>query len=819
MAIKGRRGKLYPPVDQAYAEAVGIDEIEWERIVDRLGRPPNHFECSIFASLWSEEVSNKSSSSLLDTIRREQPDVINVPGSQVGLVEVGDGQYLALRIVHNNHQTQLEPNYGAQTAIDQSLEELATVGARPLGIMTLLRFGAHDLVKNQRLFQGVVEGIGGYGNRFGSPIIGGELYFHKRYNKGLVVNSGAIGLVNNDHAFHQVEVPFRSPVLYVGSPTGRDGLPTQDVEQEDLIRASKTAEKLIKISDPLLANRMISACAEAVEAGVLQEIVAVGAGGLAVATFDMARRVNRPILLDIDRIPLRGRQELKPLETILSESSERLLVVTRREHHRPLTQIFHKWDLTSVKVGEVNDADGIEFYWNHYIAADIPFQFAIGGAVEKTIEVVKFPPMLKRRDGSTDQADQIRKRKRKVEDEWSLVREVALAQEMDDDKEIECPKNLEDVWLDLLADPNLCSRKAMYELFDQVVGANTVVRPGGDAAVLRLRADKDSDRSEQEEQGEDPDQGPHMSHRGLAFTLDSNSLYVSMEPYLGTVQTIAEGMRNLAATGARPVALAHCLNFGHAENYKEISDLSEAIRGLGDASHIWKIPILSENVSLGNGTDGTPTLPTPAVLMAGLIKDVRNVCTVGFRRRGDVILLLGLTKNEIGCSEYANYTHKRVNRLVPDIDFDVEKKVCSLVVDLIDDQLLCSAHDLSGGGLAVALTESCMAGRKPIGARFTVDPQVFETPNGPVPLRRDAALFSESSGRFLISCDSAKEEEIRNRCAEQDIPITGRGEVGGKMVAIDGAVEVELPISTTYRLWMHRMEHLLGHREREDELN
>lgn len=804
MAIKVRRGKLYPAVEQDFAASLGLDEIEWDRIVDRLGRPPNHFECRVFATLWSESVSNKSSSALLQAIEREMPEVRTVPGSHVGVVDIGDGTHLALRIVQNNKPSFLEPFYGAQTAMDSALEELATIGARPLCLLNMLRFGSHELIRNQRLFQGVTDGISAFGMRYGVPVVGGELYFHERYNGETMVNSGVVGLLNSENALKVEEVPYGSPVLYVGAKTGLDGL-EEEVDTENVLLESQIKKRnTLKISDPLLANRLVSACAEAIEKGVLRELIAVGFGGLAVGIFDLSRRINRPILLDIDRIPLRV-NEMDPLDIILSESSERVLMITEKGKHRELNKILHKWDLASVKVGEVNDSDGIEFYWNHYQAADIPFQFAVEGAEKKSYEVVQFPPMLKR-SAKNDDADKARRRKRKIVDEWSLIREVALSkEESDDDQDIDCPKDLEDVWLDLMANPNLCSRAPMYRLFDQVVGANTVQRPGGDSAVLRVRnlnyGGVSLEKTEEEE--------AHSS-RAVAVTLDSNSLYVSMEPYLGTVQTVAESMRNLAAVGARPSGLAYCMNFGNPESYKDVCDLAESIRGLGDASRIWDIPILSKQIALGHGTDANPILPTPSVLMAGVLPDLNKACTSGFKNKGDVILLLGLTENEIGCSEYTSYVHKKINKLVPDINFEKEKQTCELVIRLIEQELLASAHDLSGGGLAAALTESCMSRRRPIGCVFHIDDQVFDSPNGPIPLRRDAALFSETSARFLVSCRPENEEEVRSLCEEFEIPVTGRGLVGGANLRVEGAASVELPISTTYKLWVHRLESLLG---------
>ncbi len=775
MAIKVRRGKLYPPIDINEGFALGLDELEWEKVVDRLGRPPNHFECSIFAALWSEQVSNKSSASLLETIEREMSEVLSVPGSQIGMVEVAPNCLVALRVASNNQQAFIDPYYGSQTAMDGAIEELSSVGARPLALFNMFRFGAFELIKNQRLFQGVVDGVGAFGTKYGAPILGGDLYFHRRYNGGVMVNSGVVGVARNKNALEVAEVPFRSPILYVGARSGKDGLQYHEDSEDEVLESQKKEKTHIKVSDPLLANRLISACAEAIEKGVLREVIAVGHGGLAVSCFDLSKRINRPILMDIDRIPLRGNPDsYAPLDIILGESSERLLMVTNRDTHRQLNAILYKWDLESVKVGEVNDADGIEFYWNHYLVADIPFQFALEGSEKKEFDVVQFPPMLKRSGSLDDDADKQRKRKRKVVDEWTLIREVALSKEEDsEEREIECPSNLEDIWLDLLANPNLCSRAPMYQMFDQVVGASTVQKPGGDAAVLRLRdldssifgAGTEQSIRESAENAAGNGASGQLDLKGLAVTLDSNSLYVSMEPYLGTVQTVAEAMRNLAATGARPCGLAYCMNFGHPDNYRDVCDLAESIRGLGDSSRIWDIPILSRQIALGNGTEGNRTLPTPSVLMAGIINDLHRSCSIGFKKKGDVILLLGLTENEISCTEYSEYAHRYVNKLVPDIKFDEEKKICDLVVSLIEEGLAASAHDLSGGGLAIALTESCMMRGRPIGATFTIDDQVFESPNGPIPLRRDAALFSETSGRFLVSCSPEDEDLVREKAA------------------------------------------------------
>lgn len=790
MAIKARKARLYPPIKMEEGLRIGLDDIEWERIVDRLGRAPNHFEASIFASLWSETVSNKSSASLLQSIETSHEDIIRVSGSELGMIKVSEDQFLTLRVINNNAQTKVESHYAAQTAIDSSISELSALGAIPIGILNLLRFGSHDSIKNQHSFQAAVEGIGAFCSRAGVPVVGGELYFHKGYNHSSMVNSAVVGLIDGSNISETNDVPVHSPMLYIGAKTGRDLL------------QSRKGVPAIKMSDPLLANRMTCACTEAIQNNVVREIISVGSGGIAVACFNISKRIKKPIMLDIDRIPLRG-ENFEPLEIVLSETSDRILVIINKNKHRELNQILHKWDLDSIRVGEVNDSDGLEFYWNHYLAADIPFQFALGGFTQKTYEVVKFPPMLKR-SANANLKDQAPKKKRKVVDDWSLVREVSLASGSGQkDRDIPCPSDLDDVWLDLLANPNLCSRSPVYKMFDQIVGARTFIPAGSDSAVIRLISHSFTSK--------DKTVKKNLSSKGaIAVTLDANSLYVSMDPYLGTVQTIAESMRNLAAVGARPTGLSYCLNYGSPQRYQDICDLAESIRGLGDACKIWNIPILSRQISLYNGSEAHPTLPTPSILCAGVLEDINESCQSGFRAKGDIILLIGKTHNEIGCSEYASYVHKYINRLVPDIDFELEKNTCELIVELVNEGLLCSAHDLSAGGLAIALTECCMGRKTPIGAIFNIYPQSFDTANGPIPLRPDAALFSETSARFLVSCTPEHESKIKEICKEASIPITGQGVVGGRSIIIEGAALTELALSTTYKLWAHRLESLLG---------
>ncbi len=780
MAIKTRRGMLYPPIQLEEGLEIGLDEIEWDSILKRLGRNPNHFEANIFSSLWSDRVSLKNSSALIEAAEFEYGSLQELPGSTIKLIDIGDGIQLALRISQQNALCDIDPFYAAQSALDSALQEMSTAGAKPIGILTLGRFGNPDQLTHQARFRRLIGGLAQFSNKSGIPILDGDYYFHKSFNKSPLVNSAVLGIVETNRSHREEALPFTSPLLYVGAATGEDSIPHKNKDS-----------KAIPMGDPLLSRRILSASREALENGAVEEIIVLNAGGLAVGAFHMALRVKRPVFIDIDRIPLRG--EIKnPLDILQSETADRILMVTSPDKHRELNKILYKWDLDSTRIGEVNDADGIEFYWNHYLAADIPFHFAVTGATKKTMEVVKFPPMLKRSDRSIENSTYNKQSKVK-KDDWSLIREVSLKTELvQQEKNIPCPSNLEDVWLDMLANPNLSSREPVHAMFDQLVGGRTLLKNSGDASILRLALKKSGTESQ----------------KSVAISLISNSLYVANEPYLGTVQTIAEAMRNLASVGATPLAIASCLNFGSSERYREVCDLAEAIRGLGDASRIWKLPIMSEEVSLENGTEGSPLLPTPTILALGIINDTKNICPQSFQDKGDKIYMLGEIKNEIGCSEYSNYVHKRVNTLVPDISFEGEKLRCLQIIEMIELGLLKSCHDIGRGGLALSIVECCLLRKKPIGSSIQITQTIVPSDNGS-PLRADSALFGETSSRYLVSCSPEKEEELLSYCEKNQIPIAGSGEVGGRSIQVSGLVDIDLQLSTTYKLWVHRLESYL----------
>lgn len=786
----------------------GIEEYDFPRIVERMGRNPNEIECLIFAKLWSETYSNKNSSALLATLYRGKNDLASLHGSSVGLLDIGNNRTLALYAVSNNKQGYAEPFLGAQAAFGAATDAIAGVGAKPIAALNLLRFGAINLGINQGLLQKAVSGLASFSNAFGIPNIGGEVYFHKNYNGSVVMNTCVLGVAHTDSITKKEAAKTGFQVLYVGAATSIDGLsdalrPKKEAIQtklltgkEDQVELSVEEEKqkrkilgeqvAMRISDPFLAKQFADACTAAINTGYMSAYSMLHTGGLATACIALTGQIGKAIRVNLNRIPIRF-SDLTSKEILFSETPERMLFIASGEHQRELVKLFQQWDLNPTVIGEITDYEGLEYIWNGKTIADIPFNFALKGGEEKVHAVVKFPPMLKRKASDDDDRQKVvQKRKKRYDNDWAIIQEVT-EKNQNKFKKFGNLASLEDTLIDLLASPNLCSRAHIYQNFDQAIGSNSIIQAGGDAALVRIEED-DGTRK-----------------RAIAISVDSNSLYVSQEAYLGSVQTVAEAMRNISATGAKPIAIAHSLNYGNPNDYKEISDLAESIRGIGDACKIWDIPIISDHVSLFNGSTANQILPTPTICMIGLLEDASLAVPAAFQNRGDKIFLLGTTNDEIACSEYTHYCHKHINPDVPNINFEHELKMSKFVQDSASRCLLSSCHDLSGGGLGIAFAECCLTSPQPIGATLEVYQPLKDTK-----LRDDILLFSETSARFLVSCAPTKEEAFKEFCAAENIPITAEGEVGGKNISFEGELECVVPLSTAYRVWSGRMAQLLG---------
>ncbi|MCB0344082.1 MAG: hypothetical protein KDD66_03150 [Bdellovibrionales bacterium] len=785
----------YPPVSEAHAKSLGLSEDEWGKILQGVGREPNEYECLIFAILWSEKCSNKSSSLMLQTAYRQGHHVIRIPWTLAGVVDIGLDEAIAISFEHNNNYVVHDPYLGAQSALANVTQRLNTVGAKPIAYLNFIRLGPMERSENQLHLRQTLAGLSDYSNRIGIPIVGGDLGFHPRYEGTELIGSVGIGFVPNEEILKPAQAELGSPVLCVGAKTDYAGLMME--HQVKTEKGEKTVEKKfhLKFSDPYFSHELGELVREAGRRGLVNFVTAIGDGGLCKAPFDLANAVTSGVRIDLDRVPC-VIEEPNPNQILLSETGDRYMMLATKDRYRELTDLFSEAGYRTQQIGELVDTDDVEFHWRHQAIAVIPYAFAAGETIEKHFDLVKFPPMLKNRsfdDEEDDTPDSLNRPRRDEKDDWSkLLGATEARNKKVTRRDRDVAGVLEDVWIDLLADPNLCSRGSIIKTFDQGLSGDVVVPNGGDAAVVRIKRheERTADRPE----------------RGIAIAVDCASLYGIRDSYLAAVHSVAEGMRNLAATGAYPICAAQCFNYGNPNDHKDVSEFSEATRGLSDACRVWDIPLVSDSISLYNKSDANNFLGAPVAALVGLVSDVKNACSIDFKNKGDRILLLGQTRNEVGCTEYLHYYHKRIAGMLPDINFTTEKQASELVCELIQRRLLKSAHDCSIGGLAITLTECCVSRERPIGAKLTLEP--LEDRGQPLP--HEAYLFAETTGRFLVTCSREDEDEVRAVCAEFEIPVTGSGEVGGKQIKVDGVINAHVPVKTAGRIWSDALNYALG---------
>ena len=519
----------------------------------------------------------------------------------------------------------------------------------------------------------------------------------------------------------------------------------------------------IYVSNPVFSAEFKRLLSEMIDEGLILGVERLDAGGLAEGLFRLALRVECGVRCDLDRVPNRF-EEPKPDLLFSSQGVDRFVIVPAEKKHRALSDKLVEAGFSVNQIGQLTDTNDISLLWRHNPLAVIPYEFALGETVEKTFELVKFPPMLKKK--KDEQEEPVRKKKKGAE---------GAAYKSD----------LGDTWIDLLANANLCSRKPFVKTFDQNMGSRTLSKFCSDASVLRLISDDDS-----------------RPERGLAVSIDSAAAYGVIDPYLAAVHSVAEGVRNLAAVGATSVGIAQCLNYGNPEEHREISELSEAIRGISDTCRFWDIPILSDSISLNNGTKGSPVLGTPVVVSIGLVSDVNKTIGPAFSKKGDAILVLGEAKDEFGGSQYYRYILNSDAGQVPDINFSTEQKTSELVAELVFQGLIESAHDISQGGLAQCLAECSLSMSQPTGFSVKMEELKGVSPEG--------ILFGESASRFVISCSEDKLEAVKKLCSEFGVKISGSGKVGGKNLDLSGAASCSVPLKTAIRIWNSGLEHVLG---------
>ncbi len=651
-----------PAVDQKLAGALGLDEKEYERICELIGRTPTYTELGITSALWSEHCSYKSSKIYLRELPSEGEYVLQGPGENAGIVDIGNGWVAAFKMESHNHPSFLEPYQGAATGVGGILRDVFTMGARPIACLNSLRFGDIKAPRMRHLIDGVVRGIGDYGNCVGIPTIGGETGFHRGYNANILVNAFALGVARRDRIFHAVASGPGNPMLYAGSRTGRDGIHGATMASESFSGDSEAKRPTVQVGDPFTEKILLEACMEVMRTDALVGVQDMGAAGLTSSAFEMADRGTAGFRLDLDRVPLRE-PGLTPYEIMLSESQERMLLVAKRGRQEEVAKIFERWGLEVAEIGEVT-GDGLA----HIVSSG------------QEVATLPIAPLTKNAP--------IYRRPVKVP-AGLAARQFA--------PEVPDPDDPADALKRLLDTPELGCKSWIWHQYDHTVRTNTLAGPGGDAAVLLLKG----------------------TPSGLALTSDVNPVYCSLDPSSGGSQAVAEAVRNLACVGAEPIGLTDCLNFGNPENPEVSWQFRECVHGMIAACRALDVPVISGNVSFYNETDGQSIPPTPTVAMVGLIPDLMNLPAAHFTTVGDRIILLGRDRGEYGGSAYLRLLYDIEQGSPPAVDLGAEERLADLLRFLAFEGVLHTAHDLSEGGLAITLAEACIRGG--LGASLAIE--------------------------------------------------------------------------------------------------
>jgi phosphoribosylformylglycinamidine synthase len=698
----------------------GLKPDEYQRILDLIGRQPTLTELGIFSAMWNEHCSYKSSKKWLRTLPTSGPVVVQGPGENAGIIDIGDGLVAVFKMESHNHPSYIEPYQGAATGVGGILRDVFTMGARPIAALNALRFGDPKHARTRHLVAGVVAGIGGYGNSFGVPTVGGEVNFHRRYNGNCLVNAFALGIARADGIFYSKAEGVGLPVVYLGAKTGRDGVGGATMASAEFDHRIEEKRPTVQVGDPFTEKRLLEACLELMASGAVVAIQDMGAAGLTCSAVEMGAKGDLGIELDLDAVPVRERG-MSAYEMMLSESQERMLMVLRPEKHGEAEAIFRKWGLDFADVGRTTD--------------DLRFR------VRRHGEVVADLPIKELGDEAPE-----------YDRPWAAPRTPALL----DPGALPPPGDIGEALLTLIGSPDLSSRRWVWEQYDHLVQGNTVQKPGGDAAVVRIDG----------------------ADKALAVSVDVTPRYVEADPFEGAKQAVAECWRNLTAVGATPLAVTDNLNFGNPERPEIMGQLVRTIQGLGEACRALDFPIVSGNVSLYNETNGQGILPTPAIGGVGLLQNWRKSATLAFKAQGEAILLAGAPPawgTHLGQSLYLREILGREEGPPPPVDLEHEKRVGDFVRGLIADGLVTAVHDLSDGGLAVALAEMAMAS----GIGASVDPPNEEDPA--------AVFFGEDQSRYVITAPADRRDALRRRAEAAGISLLWIGTTGGSELVLGDA--------------------------------
>ncbi|MDX2030733.1 MAG: phosphoribosylformylglycinamidine synthase subunit PurL [Blastocatellia bacterium] len=732
---------------------------EYARINQLMGREPNMTELGIFSVMWSEHCSYKSSRNHLKRLPTEGECLVQGPGENAGIVDIGDGVCVAFKIESHNHPSFIEPYQGAATGVGGILRDIFTMGARPIAAMNSLRFGpirdeeardaasAKIVARNRRIVAGVVRGIGDYGNAFGVPTVGGEAWFADCYSLNPLVNAFALGLVRREQIFYGKAEGVGNSVIYVGAKTGRDGIHGATMASAEFDEAALEKRPTVQVGDPFSEKLLLEACLEAMRSGALVGIQDMGAAGLTSSSCEMGARAGTGIEINLDLVPQRE-TGMTAYEMMLSESQERMLIVSAKGRERQVLEIFQRWDLDAVTIGRVTDNQRLRVFHQGELVADIP------------------------NAALTDEAPRYnRPQKPFAIDATDVSAEVAA--------ELAAIGGPTEGLRRLVASPNLSSRQWIYRQYDHMVRTNTVVLPGSDAAVLRVKE----------------------TRRSLAMSLDCNGRYSSLDPREGARLAVAESARNVVVSGARPLAITNCLNFASPERPEVMWAFSETIDGIGEVCRALGTPVTGGNVSLYNETEGRGIYPTPVIGMIGVIEDAKHVTTQWFKEAGDAIVLLGATRAELGASELLSLLTGQVRGAVPKLDLEAEVALQTVCLKAIQEGLVRSAHDCAEGGLAVALAESCFSSYR----RDAIGAEIDLTAHAEACGIRDATalLFSESPSRIVLSVPQDHLAQVRELAAQHAVPCALLGRVAGDrlQIACNGETLLSDDIATLEKSW------------------
>lgn len=717
------------PIKPEVYKEMGLNDAEYKAITETLGRHPTYTEVGMYAVMWSEHCGYKYSRPILRLFKKYREAIDGAGLENAGIIDIGDGLGIAMKIESHNHPSAVEPFQSAATGVGGMLRDIFTMGARPIACLNSLRFGPLDDARNRYLFEQAVAGIGFYGNVVGVPTVGGEVYFDECYSGNCLVNAMALGVIRHDSvAYARADGPG-NPVLIIGSHTGRDGIHGATFASVELSEESESKKSNVQMGDPFAESALIEATLEALETGYVVGIQDMGAAGITCSTCETSAKSDTGIRIDIRKVPVRE-TGMTPYEIMLSESQERMLAIVEKGKEDEIIAIFKKWEVPVEIIGEVTDDELVHVYDGDELVAQVPSKSLADDAPTYDLEG-REPDYLAGLNN------------------YDLSR---LAE----------PDDYNDVLMRLLEVPSIASKQWVYEQFDHTALGNTVVLPGSDAAVLRIRGLK----------------------KGIAVVTDCNGRYCYLDPFAGAQIAIAEAARNLACSGARPVGATDCLNFGNPEKPDGFWQFKRAVEGLAEACEFFDAPIVSGNVSLYNETPQMAIYPTPTIGMLGIIEDVNKRCSSEFKAAGDIVVLLSgvrfdegeslpvCERESLGGSEYLNTIHGIVAGRPPALDMDREKRVHKALIKAISQGLIKSAHDCSDGGLAVALAESCIAGG--LGADITISANC-----GP-----SAALFAETQSRVIVSVAAENLGLLREIVDECRVECTVMGTTGGEVMKI-----------------------------------